>query len=75
MKKLIFLGLILISITSCERNGDTVVQSPYEQNIITNESHKNAIDSTFEINSLESGLEPMEPIEGLDPKDITPPRR
>ncbi|MBO6185735.1 hypothetical protein AB670_02525 [Chryseobacterium sp. MOF25P] len=79
MKKFFLLGITVLTIVSCERNSD-MVDLPQEQELLINENlFKREADSTqynlFNTTSgLESGIE-TEPSEGLDPKDITPPRR
>jgi len=71
MRKFILLALTVLSIVSCERNDGTVAE-PNEQEVLTNENYyKKEADST-EGRTFTSGTET---IEGLDPKDITPPRR
>lgn len=79
MKKLFLLGLAVLTIVSCERNSE-MVELPQEQSPLTNENlFKRETDSTKSIlfksdSGIESGIG-TDPSEGLDPKDITPPRR
>lgn len=79
MKKFFLLGITVLTIVSCERNSE-MVDLPQEQELLINENFfKSETDSTkynlFNVNSgLESGTG-TDPSEGLDPKDITPPRR
>lgn len=80
MKKLILLGFAVLTIVSCERTAEMVAQ-PNEQEVLTNENFYKRESDTTEVGTFttfDTGLDPgtgTEPTEGLDPKDITPPRR
>ncbi|QWA38840.1 hypothetical protein [Chryseobacterium sp. ZHDP1] len=83
MKKLILLAVVLTAV-SCERDDEKVGENIPEKTskiinkTIENEktSSKTASDTIFVKNiSPDAGFEITDPIDDVDPKDITPPRR